>query len=306
MPESKTCETHRVVLIGGAHLDESVRLQDALQPGESNRAIRSFSLGGVACNAAQAACPHVTTHLIAALGRDQAGQNISQLLQQTGVVCHFIYSDEDSTGQYTAVLDTQGELIIGLSSTEIAETLSAEVISNAQTDIAQRCIVAFDTNLSSTCIAELCSATSNSAAKPILAAIAVSPVKTMRLVEFGNHIHYLFANRSEAAMLTGQAVSVPLTELSAALTEMNFQQHVVTDGSAELLVRDAEGVELLTVVAQTTCPGNSTSQNSVNGAGDALAGASIAGLAMGLNLKASVMDLGLPAAAKVVSGQQNA
>lgn len=301
MPENRSVSAKHIVFVGAANLDETVRLHDALQPGESNRVHRTSSVGGVACNAALAACKLAHCHLIATLGQDQAGQSITDQLQGSDIECHFVHAGTSTTGQYTAVLDAQGELIIGLANTEIAETLSARTIADQLIQLEQPALIAFDTNLSSNCIAELCASTEQTT----LVAIGVSPVKTMRLRECGNHIDYLFVNRSEAAMLAGSPATSALSDLSSALAELDFHQHVITDGAAEILVKSRNSVEYLAPGVSEGCPG-SARQPSVNGAGDALAGASIAKLAAGLSLADSVGQFGIPAAATILNGNQNA
>lgn len=285
-----------LVFAGSTHIDESARLQDALHPGESNRARWSVHLGGVAANAVRAAQTHCATLLISILGEDSAGKSIARYFTQAGTNCDFIMHDTMQSGRYTAVLDQQGELVLGLADTEITESIQATHIQQAlekQPSVAS--ILAFDANLSSRCIADLCQC------KPVpqLAALGVSPVKNMRLKDQGSQIDYLFVNRPEAAMLTGLPASTRLTSLSEALQQMQFVCHVISDGAHSLVVADTQRSNLYDVP-----PARVHADVSVNGAGDALAGATLAALSQGADLHTSVEKFGLSAAAAVINQEQ--
>jgi len=289
--DANACSDVSIVAIGAAHLDETARLSDALQPGESNRVTWSTSPGGVAANLAQQACLHLPCSLIAAVGDDASGKSLVAQLAQTRV--DFLPVKPNSSklpstsGRYTAVLDKNGELILGLAETQISEALSAEDILAKLKPLKTPTLVVLDANLSSTCIKALC-------AEPkayMLAAVGVSPVKTMRFQEQGSTIDYLFLNRKDAAMLCASPVQTNLNLLSNKLREMGFAKHVITDGPHPLIVCDGKQTDSVDVKHK-----QQGKRASVNGAGDALAGAALASIVKGKNLLSAVCEDGLAAA----------
>jgi sugar/nucleoside kinase (ribokinase family) len=72
---------------------------------------------------------------------------------------------------------------------------------------------------------------------------------------------------------------------------------VITDGADKLLVQDTDNRTII-AIPPTTVTGN------VNGAGDALAGATTADWVQGKPLAASVFETGLPAAQSVLQGNR--
>lgn len=282
----------RITFAGAAHFDESIRLTETLHPGASNPVTWSRSIGGVASNASRAASALAPTSLIATIGSDAAGNHIQTYFQQSVINAAFYTLHDQPTGRYGVVLDQQGELIVGLAATDICQALSYIELTNQLKKLPSTDVLVIDANLSASCLKDVC------IHKPVprLAALAVSPVKSMRLLDHATAFNVLIANRAEASMLTGSPRTRDITELSSALEQAGFHNHIITDGSAPLIVRENGSrpvlVELKPIKVATD----------VNGAGDALAGATLAGWARGKTLHDSVTSLGIPAATAVLSG----
>lgn len=283
-----------ITCVGAAHIDEVVRLDSALHPGASNPARWSHAIGGVAANACRAAAAHTNAILIAAVGEDTIGAQLSAYFessltsQPTGALS-IIRSR--ASGRYCAVIDQSGELVLGLAETDIAEQLTFKTIVEVLEENKRTAdLLLLDTNLSHQCLRELFTQ------KPAqrLAAMTVSPVKAMRLADYGNAIDLLFTNRREAAALTGLPVQSDLLSFSNALCEAEFHTHVITDSTQDILVRDAHDTHSVPVTADAVVKG-------VNGAGDALAGATAAGVAQGLSLFDALTTLGLSAAHQIIT-----
>lgn len=285
-----------ITCVGAAHVDEVVRLENTLQPGASNPARWTQSIGGVAANASLAAAHHVDTILIAAVADDAVGVQLqsyfkSQLPSQPADALHTLRGGK--TGRYCAVLDQGGELVIGLAETDIAEALTFETISTVLNDHSRLSdILVVDTNLSHECLRALCAERPT----PLLAALTVSPVKAMRLADHAESIDLLITNRREASALTGLPVKTELKRLSTVLADTGFSEHVLTDGGNDIIVCTQQSLHTIPVTMDTTISG-------VNGAGDALAGATLAGVATGLSLNEAVATLGTVAAQRIISGE---
>ncbi|WP_042357344.1 carbohydrate kinase [Bacillus rubiinfantis] len=122
-------ESQQIVCIGGANLDRKFHVKEKAQLGTSNPIQSSKSVGGVARNIAEN------------LGR--LGEEVT-LLTVCGADSDWSFIEEESklymnldqvakvpgmaTGSYTAVLDTDGEMIIALADMEVYEELTSEVL----------------------------------------------------------------------------------------------------------------------------------------------------------------------------------
>ncbi|MBX2823281.1 MAG: hypothetical protein KTR33_01040 [Gammaproteobacteria bacterium] len=287
--------------IGAALIDEVVNLQHALHPGASNPARWTQSLGGVAANVFRAARPHIPSRLIAAIGDDSNGEQIRLLIDDASDSLCVIPGY--NSGRYCAVLDQQGELVLGLAEADVAEQLTGEQIVNVlkRDGEAQapeppcRALTVFDSNLSISCIRSLCTGLPATT----LAAMTVSPVKAMRLLDHADSIDLLLTNRNEAAALSGLSHASGLGQLSDGLHKLGFTRHVITDRGGDILVKDHQQSDQVAVE-----PVNSPV--SVNGAGDAMAGAALAHWCHGNSLLESIAGPGLQAANAVLSGQSPA
>jgi sugar/nucleoside kinase (ribokinase family) len=109
-------------------------------------------------------------------------------------------------------------------------------------------------------------------------AIAISPAKVMRLKPVLSGLSVLFMNRREAAALTDLGDAAPQQEIVEALRQAGLAGGVITAGGALVLGFDRES----TFSIATPAPRGVAD---VTGAGDALAGATVAGLLGGLPLR---------------------
>jgi len=308
-------------IIGAVHIDDIATPSASLVWKASNPVTWENRLGGVASNAACAAARYnsgqnsLSIKLSAAVGDDSSSRSLYQTLIQLGVTPKFQYKKNTPTGRYTAVMTHDGELFIGLADVSLAESLSAQQViaqlrENAMihqlndSDDLQNTLEAksmnsnsallMDANLSASCLSEL----SKWAKKQSLpcAAMSVSPAKSVRLNPIANLIDILFCNRREALALTSELSDrSTLWQLADALSLCGFKQFVLTDGDEPLIVQSSSERTTLTIPEACTT-------NNVNGAGDALAGASMAAWMNGYSLTEAVREIGLVQARSVVEG----
>ena len=99
-------------------------------------------------------------------------------------------------------------------------------------------------------------------------------------------------------------VAAPLGTLADALATLGSRRFVLSDGAAAVLVQDIASRERVAVAP--IAPGAASSVRSVNGAGDALAGATLARWLDGRSLAAAVREAGLPAARDILLGRRGA
>ena len=275
--------------IGSLLVDDIAKPLQILHAGASNPVRWTQSVGGVAANVAKAAAVREKSTLISAAGNDQPA-----LLNHAGlsqVNCQWIKRDKPFD-RYTAVLTEDGDLFVGLASTELAESLTMDDI---QPHIAApTSAYAIDANLSSQCLLELLEFITSEQPDSIIAALPISPEKAIKWRLSAAKVDVLFCNRREAAALTDQPATLPVEELATALLDMGFTNIVLTDAANPITVM-RQGQLTNVMVPSINITGN------VNGAGDALAGATLAHYLKTRNLTRSVTVAGLTAAQCVLT-----
>lgn len=297
------------MIVGALHLDELADVQGTTVLHASNPVTWRYSIGGVAANAALSAAQvtnsDCTVALACAVGTDSLAQSLTTGLRANGVDVHEQLVENAATGRYTAIMDNQGELLLGLADVDLARELASGHVMKLMHALRPAAVL-LDANLSGSClhaISEYCSQTSI-----ILAAMAVSPVKARKLLAHSTTIDLLFCNRREAVALTNNelddedidAVSrLPIDKLADELQQAGFMQFVLTDGKQDVLVQ-TEAHRSRTPVPSVIV------HDHVNGAGDALAGACFAAFANKHSLVQALRDYGLPQARQIISGGTSA
>jgi len=302
-------QNKKLAIVGAVHVDDIARSSSPLVSRASNPVSWEQQIGGVAANAARAAAlcalDHQTIELTAAVGEDPLAAALSSALSACNVTPHLLPMSGCLTGRYTAIMNNDGELYIGLADVALAEQLDL----NHVNDIARRgpyCAMLVDANLSNHCLASLATLALRMTAP--LAALTVSPSKALRLRPIADKINLLFCNRREALALIANddaaaelssANPVSAGQLADGLSELGFTQIVLTDAQAPILVQDGNQRYQIPVPAIDD-------PYTVNGAGDAMAGGCFAAWAAGENLYDSVKNTGLALAAGVVRGEHRA
>lgn len=309
----------QLFIIGALHLDEIATITSAAEPfilGESNPVRWTRSAGGVAANVARAAAaPDANITLLANYGNDANGQHLRTALLKTGVdVLPMSQSRSHSgnsmgTGRYSAVVQPNGEMLIGLADVSQAEEISSAIILE-HLNKHHFDAVLFDGNLSATTIGEF---TTELRSKPhpnnsnntysALMAVSVSPAKANRLVKSLPLLDVLFCNRQEAIALitevepTADISTEPMLNI---LCSQGCSHIVMTDGADGVHVQSNHEHTHIRVDAVRT-------PHSLNGPGDALVGATAAALLTGnithQTLAEAVLNKGIPAARAVLTGE---
>ena len=288
------------------HLDDIAQPEHPLVSRASNIVHWTQRIGGVAANAACAATRAVATQelstnrqveLMAAVGDDAIAVQLKQSLEAAGVGPRLHEFQKASTGRYTAIMNHDGELHIGLADVSLAERLG-ESEDHKITGVDSLQAVLVDANLSESYLKKIAEQTATH--KIPLAAMSVSPTKSLRLLPIAKQIDVLLCNRREAISMSPHLPkTASLAVLADGLSQSGFKQFVLTDGGAPLLVQNKKQRVNLDV------PTVESMQN-VNGAGDALAGATFAAWANGMDLAQAVKEIGLTQAAMIVSGEYKA
>lgn len=305
--QSGRSDSNTIVFVGALHVDLLVWPIGKLSMQASNPVRCERRVGGVGANAARAAVATSAVlgrkgdiALIAAIGDDDDAGWLEKTLRNAGIQCLSRRVAGAESGTYTTVHDNEGDLLIGLSDTAIAERLSADTVVDAIEPLHPSALV-LDANLSSECLAGLLATTGDPAAdaatgeeRPVRIALAVSPAKVVRFAPHLSILDLLICNRREAAALCGIDDQLPLDTLADALRDKGVSRFVLSDGAGPIIVHKPTK-RTRVVVPPLRIAG------SVNGAGDALAGAMIAAWLVHGNLVDAVRDAGLPAARAIIA-----
>ena len=291
--------TKNIVIVGGLLVDDIAISTENLRPSCSNPVSWHHRLGGVATNVARVAAQQVGVLLIACTGDDEYGKRLAGLLAQHSLSSSLVIRSGESSDRYTAVLDSDGELFIGLADASLVERMRWSDIEQRLPEWRPEAIV-IDANLSQICISESISALASHYESPVpVYALAVSPAKSVRMLHVAEKVDVLLCNRREAAALTNLDWQEDINRLADGLLEQQFSSFVITDGGDPILVQ--EMVQDRQSRSFVPVPEITIDKN-VNGAGDALAGATIVQLINGQSLPQAVSCAGLEAARAVLFG----
>ena len=194
-------------ICGGCHLDRHLYLQGEAVPGRTNPASQRIGIGGVAANIAR--------HLAARGGQAhftgvQPADEISALgtrLCAAGVDPNLIPLEGEVPG-YTAIVAADGELVVGAASTALYDEVMPDMVLKGMIGDGPLVI---DANFPESVLQAICQ--SQPQTRPVFAA-ATSVAKVGRLAGCLARLDALVLNRSEAAVLAGEA---PVAGMACAL-----------------------------------------------------------------------------------------
>lgn len=253
---------NRIACIGGANIDRTARCAGDVVWGSSNPVSVKTAPGGVALNVAtNLAALDCDVTLASAVGRDADGDRIVAFLTQAGVETDYTTRPDFGTASYTALLDSAGELQVGLADMDIYEALTSAYCAELADQLSEWPVWFVDANVPQDGLEALLQISDD---HQVFAA-AVSPAKSQRLLPFLDGLTGVFANRAEASALTGLAVDGEEDALAAA-------QALCSAGTGMAFVTMAElGAVAATVGTAKAWPTPPTKVRDVNGAGDAFA-----------------------------------
>jgi sugar/nucleoside kinase (ribokinase family) len=286
MPDENPMEL-RLFAVGGAHVDRRGQVSGLFVPGASNPGIMREDVGGGVFNALRnAAARGIQPALMSLRGGDADGTHVASAIAQAGIEDHSAVFLDRATPSYTAILDRHGELIAGLADMGLYDTAFVKQLARrkARDAIYTADAILCDANMPPDAVETLARL---AGAKPLYA-IAISPVKSLRLSGVLSHITCLFMNVREAAGLSGLGAHADPMAVIKALKSRGLASGIITAGRDAITGFNGHGVFSLT-------PPQPRRLMDVTGAGDALAGVTIAALMNGLDLRAALRE-GLAAA----------
>jgi sugar/nucleoside kinase (ribokinase family) len=281
----------KLLAIGGAHVDRRGQVSGIFVPGASNPGTMKEEVGGGVFNALRNAAQRgVEASLMSLRGADSAGENVARAIAEAKIRDISAVFLDRATPSYTALIDRDGEVLAGLADMQLYDIAFSKQLrrSKAREEAAAADAILTDANLPADALARLAAL---AAGKPLFA-IAISPAKAVRLSGVLGSVAALFMNAREAASLAAADTTEPAA-LAMRLREMGLASGAITLGSAAVTGFDAGGVF-------TMLPPKPDRVADTTGAGDALAGVTIAAMMRGLPLRQALRE-GIAAAVLTVA-----
>jgi sugar/nucleoside kinase (ribokinase family)/DNA-binding CsgD family transcriptional regulator len=255
-----------VVVIGGANVDVKARSTAPATRRTSNPGRVSLASGGVARNIAEnLARLGIRTHLVAAVGRDALGDNLLAQTSAAGVRVEFIHRTDLPTGTYTAVLDSDGELILAVADMAATDELRPSHINAARDVIAAAGLVVLDGNLAPASLEHALDLASAAAVRTMLEPVSVPKAKMLTaFITADRPIYAVTPNRDELTALTGQPAR---TDRQLRLAADSLHKR----GVENVWIRLGEKGSLLSASGDATfIPAEPATVEDVTGAGDSM------------------------------------
>ncbi len=262
-----------IACIGGITLDRRARAHSPLIMGTSNPATVTTMAGGVARNVATWLSQlGVGVALYSALGDDRAGYDLLRQLATDGVDVSGVRRSPDyPTATYTAALEPDGQLALGLADMEIFDSLDADWCDTIAPAVDQSPFWLVDANLPRATIDYLLNTYGDNAT---IIADPVSVAKAERLRPHLDAVDVVFPDRKEAAVLSGHLTETP-EQVAAAATQiwdLGPGTVIVSLGSEGIYVEDGTRHQAIPAIPPDTV-------SDVTGAGDGLVAGYLYGLA---------------------------
>jgi len=282
-----------LIALGGAHVDRRGKVAGPYIPGASNPGTMREEIGGGAFNALRNAVQRgVAGSMVSLRGGDAAGESVAQAIEAAGINDLSATFLDRVTPSYTALVDRDGEVIAGLADMALYDFFVRQITRRALRDaIRSANAVLADANLPEAALARIAPLAAD---KPFFA-IAISPAKAVRLAAVLPALSVLFMNRREAAALAELQADTPSAVLARKLGEKGLKSGVITAGGGAIVAFHSSDIFSLT-------PPRLAETSDATGAGDALAGATIAAMMRGLPLQAALRE-GAAAAMITIAGQ---
>lgn len=265
-----------VCCFGGATVDRTLMLHQPAILETSNPATSHQHRGGVARNVAENLVRlGVSARLISVIGNDEAGTAVIEETRRQGVDTSAVATSQDwPTGSYSAILQPDGELFVGVSDLEICNALDRKLIDRRWGQIAAASLVFADTNGPADSLSYLLERCRDQDIR--LCFDAVSVPKAGRLPNDLTGVEVLFCNAAEAREILGRRFLEASTEhLALALCGRGAANAVVTEGPKGLWCAERDTCSFL--------PAPPAEVVDVSGAGDALVAGALCGWLMGLD-----------------------
>lgn len=187
----------QIVCVGGANLDRKVYVKDKMQLGTSNPIRTTKNSGGVARNIAEnLGRLGMDTTLLTVSGTDPEWNYIAEQSSPSMNLEDVTHFSKATTGSYTAVLDDDGDLVVGLADMDVFDLMTPEWIQQHVSLLQQaKCILA-DLNCPKDTLQFLCKFAKSHDLALIL--VAVSAPKMKHIPDMLDGLSWMITNLDES------------------------------------------------------------------------------------------------------------
>lgn len=279
-----------ILAVGGAYIERRGRVAGAFVPAALNPGTMREHVGGAVFNALRWAVRRgASASLLSVRGGDALGDTVLRAVTEAGIADLSAVFLDRATPSHTMLIDSDGGLIAGLTDMVLYELALPKQIRRAKVReaIGSADAILCDANLPSTALERLAAL----AAGKAVFALAVSPNRAARLAPVLGLLALAFMNRHEAGVIAGIDIDADDQGVVDGLRRAGLKGGVITAGDGPVLGFDQTGAfSILPPLQKLT---------DATGAGDALAGATIAALLRGLKLREALRE-GVAAAALAI------
>ncbi|MEV0643625.1 carbohydrate kinase [Phytomonospora sp. NPDC050363] len=286
-----------VVVVGGANMDVKARSQLRAVPASSNPGTASITPGGVGRNVAENLARLGTrTHLVSVVGSDSLGDQVLAATSAAGVHVEHVRRSTRPTGTYTAVLDTDGELVVAVSDMSATEDIGIAQVAAVRDLIANAELLVLDGNLPEATLSYALELAVAADVRAILEPVSVPKAAARaHLVSAERPLFAITPNRDELAVLAGRPTGTEreVLDATAVLHEQGVRYVWTHLGDKGSLLSGPDGAVPIDAVP--------TEVVDVTGAGDAALAAFVHALLAGEEVAAAAA-YGHAAAALTIAG----
>lgn len=287
-----------ITCIGGANLDRKAISHHKIAFYSSNPVTISESCGGVARNIAEnLASLKQRTMLVSVVGDDKEGKWLIEEATKSGIdVSQISMQQGERTGTYTALLDTDGEMVVALADMAIYDRVTVEQISEKWSHISSSNAIFLDTNFPADVLQYIISKAYQQNIPVYID--PVSSMKAKKLPKDLTGVKVILPNKEEAELLSG----VPIHSIADCDSACDA---IIARGVEHVIITLGEqGIYYGSRETKIQLPPYPVKVVDVTGAGDAFA----AGLLFGITNGEAELDacrLGLAASALTVQTEQS-
>ena len=286
-------EHSEILAIGGANVDRKFRINDPVQLGTSNPASVTYSVGGVARNIAEnlGRLRH-NVQLVTTFGQDL---DMELIKSESSAYMKFDYIEnlhDEATGSYTAVLDSDGELIIAMANMAIYDKLLPSLFKRHEVAFTKSKLIIIDLNCPKETVKYF--KTIAQMNNIPLCIVPVSSPKMTRMPEDLNGVTYFICNTDEAESYLSMKIETDehYEEACKKLRQLGAEYVIITRGSKGIIAASSDGIKAFKAHPVTEVV-------DVTGAGDAFVSAFLHGM-LELHKFEQAIELGLVNASRTL------
>lgn len=260
-------EDYPIVCIGAANIDRKFHVDGLLIPETSNPVSSSKSVGGVARNIAEnLGRLGEDVAFFTACGNDSEWEMIKQLSSPFMNLDYVQQIEGASTGNYTALIDKNGDMQYGLADMSVYDLITPELLIKKTHLLNKAKCIVVDLNISKSSLEFICAYSEKHNINLVF--ITVSTPKMKNMPESLHALNWLITNKDETATYFNIKINdiEDLKKATQLWLDKGIDHVIVTNGVKEYVYGDKDGLRTFKVIP-------SHNVIDVTGAGDSFSAA---------------------------------